>query len=157
MMKKKLIVSKIRNGIVIDHIPAGRALKVLKILGITGDEGLRVALVMNVESKKYGKKDIVKIEEKFLSLKELSLISLIAPTATINVIKEYEVVEKYDIKLPSEIKGLLKCPNPSCISRKRNEPIKSSFKLKSTNPIMLECQYCGYIMSGDEIEKYIET
>ncbi|ADI31357.1 aspartate carbamoyltransferase regulatory subunit [Staphylothermus hellenicus] len=156
-MEEKLVVTKIRNGIVIDHIPAGKALKVLKVLGITGSEGLRVALVMNVESRKLGRKDIVKIEEKYLSMKELSLIALIAPTATINIIKEYKVVEKQKVKPPSIVKGLIKCPNPTCISRKKNEPIKSLFKLKSTNPIMLECQYCGYVLRGDEIEDYIET
>ncbi|MEM0303526.1 MAG: aspartate carbamoyltransferase regulatory subunit, partial [Saccharolobus sp.] len=82
--QEELIVSKIKDGTVIDHIPAGRALSVLKILGIKGDEGYRIALVMNVESKKIGKKDIVKIEGREIDDKEAELISLIAPSATIN-------------------------------------------------------------------------
>jgi len=91
---KELIVSKIRDGIVIDHIPVGRALMVLRVLRLRGGEG-RIALVMNVESRRLGRKDIVKIEGKELGDDELNLISLIAPTATINVIKDYAVVKKF--------------------------------------------------------------
>lgn len=154
-MEKTLIVSKIKNGIVIDHIPAGKALKVLKVLGLRGPEGYRISLVMNVESKKLGRKDIVKIENKYLSRQELSLVALIAPSATINVIKDYEVVEKYKVTLPDMIAGLIKCPNPTCISRKRNEPITSKFYVLKKEKIMLECYYCGTMISGEEIEKYI--
>ncbi len=156
-MKNSLIVAKIKNGTVIDHIPAGKALKVLKILGISGEEGYRVAIVMNVESKKIGKKDIVKIENKYLSKQELDLIALVAPVATINVIKDYNVVEKYKVTLPSTIKGLIKCPNPTCISRKHNEVAVSEFIVKNVNPVILECMYCKTRVYGEEIEKYLEA
>ncbi|MCD6301180.1 MAG: aspartate carbamoyltransferase regulatory subunit [Staphylothermus sp.] len=154
-MEKTLIVSKIKNGIVIDHIPAGKALNVLKVLGLRGTEGYRISLVMNVESKKLGRKDIVKIENKYLSKQELNLIALIAPTATINVIKDYEVVEKYKVSLPNVVTGLIKCPNPTCISRKQNEPVTSKFYVLKSDKIVLECHYCGTMINGEEVEKYI--
>ncbi len=146
-----LIVRKIREGTVIDHIPAGRALAVLRILGITGREGYRVALVMNVESKKLGKKDIVKVENRMLSPKETNLIALIAPTATINIVRDYRVVEKRQVVLPDEITGLLKCKNPTCITRKHGEPIKTRFRVISRHPIRLKCVYCGEVLEEDDI------
>lgn len=148
---RRLLVSKIRNGTVIDHIPAGMALTVLRILGVTGSEGNRVALVMNVESGKLGRKDIVKIEDRWLSEDEANLIALIAPTATINIIKDYEVVWKRRVRLPSRIKGLIKCPNPTCISNRNGEPVTSSFTLVSRSPVLLKCDYCDTMISVDEL------
>jgi len=156
MVEKQLIVSKIKEGIVIDHIPAGKALKVLKILGIEGKEGYRVAMVMNVESRKLGKKDIVKIEGKFLSKKELDLISLIAPTATVNIVKNYEVVQKYKVELPEKIKGVIKCPNPNCITNRPREIAQPEFILRKKEPVKLECAYCGTVIKGEEIEKHLK-
>lgn len=155
--KTSLLVSKIREGTVIDHIPAGKALKVLRILGISGGEPYRIAVVMNAESRKLGRKDIVKIEGKFLSKRELDLIALVAPTATINIVKNYSVVEKYKVSIPSEVKGLLTCPNPSCITRKEREVAVSWFKLVSSSPVVLECMYCGTRISGEDVEKHIKA
>ncbi len=153
---KELKVSKILNGTVIDHIPAGRALQVLKLLGITGREGLMVLIAMNVYSKKLGgKKDIVKIEGKYLSEKETQALALIAPTATINIIKNGEVVEKRGVSLPREVEGLLICPNATCITRKENEPIKSKFVLVSEKPLKLKCHYCGEVIEENDIPRYI--
>ncbi len=142
---------KIREGTVIDHIPAGRALAVLKILGISGEEGLRVAVVMNVESRKLGKKDIVKIENRHLRPEEVNKIALIAPTATINIVKDYDVVEKKRVELPSVIENILRCPNPTCITRKPREPIKPRFRVLSKNPLRLQCVYCGTILTAEDI------
>jgi aspartate carbamoyltransferase regulatory subunit len=136
-----LTVSKIRNGTVIDHIPAGRSLAVLKVLGITGSEGLRIAILMNVESKKLGRKDIVKIEEKYVDEREANLISLIAPEATVNIIKDFNVVEKKNLKLPEVVKGLLKCVNPHCITNNDPEAV-SEFVKVSDRPLRLKCIYC---------------
>ncbi|RLG79497.1 MAG: aspartate carbamoyltransferase regulatory subunit [Thermoprotei archaeon] len=155
MDEKKLLVSKIRDGTVIDHIPAGKALEVLRILGLTGKEGYRIALVMNVDSGKLGRKDIVKIEEKWLSRKEVDLIALIAPTATINIVKDYRVVSKYKVSIPDEIVDAIKCPNPTCISRRSGEVARSRFILRSRDPVLLECYYCGTVVRGDEVEKYV--
>ncbi|MEM4752992.1 MAG: aspartate carbamoyltransferase regulatory subunit, partial [Sulfolobales archaeon] len=101
----ELIVSKIREGTVIDHIPSGRALDVLNVLRISGKEGYRIAIVMNVESSKLNRKDIVKIEGRYLSKDETDIIALIAPTATINIIKNFEVVEKRKVSPPRVISG----------------------------------------------------
>ncbi|RLG89322.1 MAG: aspartate carbamoyltransferase regulatory subunit [Thermoprotei archaeon] len=149
-MSKELIVSKIRNGTVIDHIPAGKALTVLRILGITGREGVMVAIVMNVDSKKLGRKDIVKIENRELTAKETDMIALIAPTATINIIRDFMVIEKRKVVVPSVVKGLLKCPNPTCVTR--IEPIETVFETISTNPLILRCVYCGSELGLEEVE-----
>ncbi|NPA96112.1 MAG: aspartate carbamoyltransferase regulatory subunit [Crenarchaeota archaeon] len=146
-----LTVSKIRFGTVIDHIPSGRALNVLKVLGIRGREGYRIAVLMNVESKKLGRKDIVKIEGKILMPEEVSVIALIAPTATINIVKDFRVVEKRRVEVPDRIEGLLRCPNPTCITNKEREPIRTKFRLVSRNPLVLQCEYCGTMVSEKDI------
>ncbi len=147
----ELLVRKIREGTVIDHIPAGRALAVLRILGITGREGFRVAVVMNVESRKLGRKDIVKVEGRLLKPHEVDVIALIAPTATINIVKDYKVVEKRRVKIPRLVEGVLKCKNPTCITRKKGEYIRSRFRLVSEKPVILQCVYCGTLLHEDEI------
>ncbi len=146
-----LTVSKIRCGTVIDHIPAGRALKVLRVLGIRGVEGFRTAVLMNVESRKLGKKDIVKIEGKMLKPEEVSVIALIAPTATINIIKDFKVVEKRRVEVPNVVVGLLKCPNPTCITNKEREPVVTRFRLVSREPLVLQCEYCGTMLGERDI------
>ncbi len=152
--KKELIISKIRNGVVIDHIPAGRALLVLRLLGISGREGFRVALVMNVDSRKLGAKDIVKIEGRELTKDELNLVALIAPTATVNIIRDYEVVSKFKVSIPDVIEGSLRCKNPKCITNQQREPIRSRFRVLSREPPRLICDYCGTIHELSDIEKY---
>ncbi|WP_069806943.1 aspartate carbamoyltransferase regulatory subunit [Vulcanisaeta thermophila] len=142
---RELIISKIKDGVVIDHIPAGRALMVLRILGITGREGFRVALVMNVDSRKLGTKDIVKIEGRELTRDELNMIALVAPTATINIIRNYEVVSKFKVQVPGVIEGLIKCKNPRCITNQPREPVRTRFRVISREPLKLVCDYCGTI------------
>ena len=142
-MSKELIVSKIENGTVIDHIPAGRALAVLRVLGITGKEGMRVALVMNVESSKLGKKDIIKIEGRELTPEEVNIISAVAPTATINIIRNFEVVKKFKVSPPEVIKGRFKCKNPTCITNAPREPVEPTFYLVRKEPPLFVCAYCG--------------
>ncbi|MGC8566521.1 MAG: aspartate carbamoyltransferase regulatory subunit [Caldisphaera sp.] len=149
--KEKLLVSKIANGTVIDHINSGRSLVVLKILNIKGNEGFRMALVMNVPSTTMGKKDIVKLEDYYPNSEDLEKISLISPNATINIIKDYQVIKKYKVEIPKKIKGTLKCNNPTCITRKPGEPIQSSFTLISKDKIKLQCDYCGSILTEDDI------
>ncbi len=149
----ELIVRKIRDGTVIDHIPAGRALVVLRILGISGREGYRVALVMNVESRKLGRKDIVKVEGLTLTKEVTDKIALVAPTATINIVQNYQVVEKRKVTVPSEVKGIITCPNPTCITRKKGEPITPRFRKVSEKPLKLQCVYCGTIIDETEILK----
>jgi len=154
-MSEELLVRKIRDGTVIDHIPAGRALDVLKILGLSGKEGSTIAIVMNVPSKKLGRKDIVKVEGKFLEPKEVDEIALIAPTATINIVKDFRVLEKRRVQVPGEIKGLLRCPNPNCVTNTKREPIETKFKLVSITPLKLKCYYCEDIVTEEQVTQQL--
>lgn len=150
-MSKELVVRKIEKGTVIDHIPSGQALNVLRILGIRGGEGYRVAIVMNVESKKIGMKDIVKVEGKEISLDEVNKIALIAPTATINIIRDYQVVKKEKVELPSVIVNIVRCTNPNCVTNQPREPVTPRFKLTRRNPLLMACEYCGHYMTSQDV------
>lgn len=152
MSEQELRIRKIKNGTVIDHISSGNALNVLKILGITGKEGLVVSVAINVPSSKYGKKDIVKIEERVLKQAEVNKIILIAPNATINIIKDYQVIAKKRLKLPAELRGFPKCMNPSCITNS-GEPVDSQFEVVDSEPVRLRCKYCQRITSQSDIFK----
>jgi len=147
-----LRVSKIKDGTVIDHITSGHALDVVKILGITGKSGNIVTIAMNVPSKRMGKKDIIKIEGRELKAEEVDKIALIAPNATINIIRDYKVVEKKRVQLPKVIKNIVRCANPACISNSK-EPVQPTFYVESQEPLYLKCHYCGYLMERDEILK----
>ncbi len=139
---EKLRIKTIRNGVVIDHIRPGRALDVLRILGIFVDFQDAITLAMNVPSKNLGKKDIVKVENRNIDTSEINKIAIIAPEATINTIEEYKVVKKEDVSLPDSLVGIIKCPNPQCITNKEREPIKSVFEVTEKDPLVLCCKYC---------------
>jgi aspartate carbamoyltransferase regulatory subunit len=150
--RQELYVRKIRDGTVIDHITAGYALDVLKILGINGKDGEVVTAAVNVESKRQRSKDIVKIQNRELRPNEVDKIALIAPNATINIIREYDVVSKKVVELPPIIHGIIKCDNPSCISNSR-EPVEPKFTVDRREPIRLRCYFCGHIMEREDILK----
>jgi len=152
MSRKTLRVSKIKEGTVIDHITGGHALDVVKILGITGRRAGVVSISMNVPSKRLNVKDIVKVEGRELVASEVDKIALLAPRATINIIKDYKVVEKKRVKLPDTIKGIVKCDNPACISNS-SEPVQSKFYVEKQEPLRLKCHYCGHIMEKGDILK----
>lgn len=137
-----LRVRRIKNGVVIDHIHRGKAPQVLTILGIDESFAETVTVAMNVPSSVYGKKDIVKVENRELKPSELNQIALIAPTATINVVKDFKVVKKETVKLPDTIVGTLKCPNPACVTNKDREPVLSVFIVRQKKPLILSCKYC---------------
>ncbi|MDI6885893.1 MAG: aspartate carbamoyltransferase regulatory subunit [archaeon] len=141
-MEKELKVVPIKNGTVIDHITAGQALNVLKILEINARTGAVVSVVMNVRSKKMGRKDIVKVEDRELKPEEVDKIALIAPNATINIIRDSEVIEKHKVYLPKSIEGIIRCANPNCISNAEREPVISKFITVSENPPLFRCFYC---------------
>lgn len=152
MSESELRVEKIREGTVIDHITAGSALAILRILKITGHEGLIVSVLMNVPSRKLGKKDIVKIEGRELSPAEVDEIALLAPKATVNIVRNSKVVNKQKIKPPKEVHYILKCINPGCITNS-SEPIETIFQLENEDPISLKCYYCGVILANENIIK----
>ncbi|AEC52281.1 aspartate carbamoyltransferase regulatory subunit [Pyrococcus sp. NA2] len=146
----ELKVSAIKEGTVIDHIPAGKGLKVIEILKLEKlSNGGAVLLAMNVPSKKLGRKDIVKVEGRFLSEEEVNKIALVAPTATVNIIKEYRVVEKFKVEVPEVIEGILRCGNPNCITN--HEYVTTKFYVISRNPLKVRCHYCERTMEEEEI------
>jgi aspartate carbamoyltransferase regulatory subunit len=150
MSDKELRVSKIKNGTVIDHINGGYALDVVKILGITGREKHVMTIAINVPSRRVGVKDIVKIEGRALSSREVNRIALVAPHATINIIRDYAVERKLEVKLPRLIEGIIKCVNPGCISNS-NEPAEAKFYVQSEEPLLLKCHYCGYVLEKADV------
>ena len=142
MTETELRVSKIENGTVIDHITAGQAVNVLAILGIDGTSGEEVSVGMNVPSDRLGRKDVVKVEGRELSQDEVDVLSLIAPAATINIIREFEVAEKHRVSRPAEVTGVLSCPNANCITTE-SEPVDSRFEVLEEG---VRCTYCDTII-----------
>ena len=153
MIEKEMRVRRIEHGTVIDHITAGQALNVLRILGVSGTTSAVVSVAMNVPSGAIGSKDIVKVEDRELKEEEVDRISLIAPNATINIIRDFEVIEKYRVDLPERIDGVVKCSNPNCISN-TNEPVISKF-LVNKKPVELRCIYCDHVISEGIAEHLI--
>jgi aspartate carbamoyltransferase regulatory subunit len=142
MSTRELKITPIKNGTVIDHITNGLALEVLRIIGAhTLDKDSTVSVALHVRSNKLGWKDIVKVENMELSPRKVNAIALIAPTATISIIREYKVREKRSVDLPERIVGVLKCPNANCISN-QPEPVESEFEVTSRRPVILTCAYC---------------
>jgi len=145
-----LIISPIKNGTVIDHITAGEALNVLRFLGITGSTRECLSIATNVESKRMGRKDIVKVENRELRTEEVDRIALLAPHAKINIIRDYLVVEKMGVVIPEVIRGVVRCPNPGCITN-TNEPVASAFEVLDKG---LHCLYCDWLIK-DNIANHI--
>ena len=140
MTRKELVVSALENGTVLDHIPAENVYKALSILNLKGVEN-QITLGINLASKIYGRKGLIKIADKFFEDEELDKLVLIAPQATVNVIRDFKVVEKKKLKMPKEIVGMAKCQNPKCVTN--HQPIKTRFKtVMKDDKISLLCQYC---------------
>jgi aspartate carbamoyltransferase regulatory subunit len=143
-------VAPIRNGTVIDHITVGQALNVLKILGVNEYSiDSTISVLIRVPSKKPetgGWKDVVKVEDRELDTKTVDKIALIAPSATIVIIRDYSVAEKKKVNLAPKICGLVRCNNPNCITNK-NEPIQPEFDVISKEPPTLRCRYCDRTLS----------
>ena len=140
---KELVVSALENGTVLDHIPADKVYKALDILNLKGVEN-QIIIGINLSSCAQGKKGIIKIADKFFEDEELNKLALIAPKATVNVIRNFEVVEKKTLTMPEEIVGIAKCMNPKCITN--HQPIKTRFTtIDNGNEISLLCHYCEKI------------
>ena len=159
---KELKVPPIENGTVIDHLPTWTALTVLRILGINEEKkdrkDLLVTTSMNVKSRRFEKKDFIKIENRELKPEEVDKIAVIAPKATINIIREKEVIKKWKVELPETINGIISCPNDSCISNDGKEPISSIFKteIREGELLRFRCVYCGKTIYSDDIPKYVK-
>lgn len=152
-MKKnlKLKVSAIKDGTVIDHIPSENLFKVITILGLDNFDNM-ITFGNNLDSEKLGTKAIIKVADKFFEDHEINKIALIAPHAKLNIIRDYEVVEKRIVEIPSEINGIVKCFNPKCITN--NEKVVTHFKVLSHSPIALKCRYCEKLTMQDQIKMH---
>jgi len=148
MNDKQLSVSAIKNGTVIDHIPAGSLFKVISILKLDKLDTM-VTFGNGFESKKLGKKGIIKLSEVFFETEDINKISLVAPTAKLNIIRDYEVVEKMKVEIPDEVTGIIKCVNPKCITN--NETATTKFTVVSKEKVKLKCYYCEKITSQDNL------
>ncbi|MGF1738771.1 aspartate carbamoyltransferase regulatory subunit [Photobacterium satsumensis] len=143
----QLQVEAIKNGTVIDHIPANIGFKVLKLFKMH-KTNQRVTVGLNLPSSALGGKDLIKIENIFISEEQASQLALYAPQATVNQIENYEVVKKLTLTLPERINAVFKCPNTNCISH--GEPVDSSFKVViKKEDIQLKCKYCEKVFSRE--------
>ena len=146
--KKELQVRAIKNGTVIDHIPADLLFKVINILELDKCS-TSVTIGNNYKSDMLGKKGIIKIAEKFFEAEEINKISLIAPKVKFNIIKDYQVVEKSVVEAPNKVEGIVKCMNPKCITN--IEEVNTKFKVVNSSPITLKCHYCEKITDHKNI------
>lgn len=139
MSKKERLVAAIENGTVIDHIPAEKTYAVATLLGLQKLQ-TPVTIGYNYPSKKLGKKGIIKIEDKFFTDEEISRLSVVAPNVVLNVIRDYEVVEKKKVVTPDTLKGIVRCNNPKCVTN--NEPMDTIFHVIDKNSGIIKCHYC---------------
>ena len=148
-IKKELAVAALKNGTVIDHIPAQSLFKVDSLLGI---ENLKssVTIGYNLDSKKLGKKGILKVADVFFEEDILNRLALLAPNVNVNIINDYKVVKKYKVTLPDDIVGIVRCNNPKCITN--NEPMPTRFHVEDKDNVQLRCHYCERTVCKDEIE-----
>lgn len=144
---KVLKVDAIRNGTVIDHIPAGRVQRVIAIL--KPQETDIVMMGMNFSSKAMKKKDIIKIEGRELTRDEVNRIALVAPEAKVSIIRDFKVAQKSTVQVPDDIEGLVECPNPKCITNA--EPMVTVFHKHNRSGTELVCQYCERVFSAEEM------
>lgn len=140
MNKTQLQVEAIHNGTVIDHIPAGQGIRILQLFGLAENRE-RITVGLNLPSKALGAKDIIKVENVRLSSAQANQLALFAPEATVNLIEDFEVVEKLQLQLPEQVEGVFSCPNGNCISHR--EPVSGEFRVRAVrHQVMFRCRYC---------------
>jgi aspartate carbamoyltransferase regulatory subunit len=151
MEQSELMVLRISEGTVIDHIDEGKGLQVLDALRIDGHDGSLITIALNVPSGKSKKKDIIKVENKFLKDDDTNKIAVIAPKATINIIKNYKLIEKRRVALPNEIDRIFRCSNLDCITNS-TEHIDSIMDVIDKEGMILKCRYCARILDVNKIK-----
>jgi aspartate carbamoyltransferase regulatory subunit len=137
--KQALQVAALKDGTVIDHIPVGKLFSVVSLLKLTKMEN-NITIGFNLDSKKLGKKGIIKIADKFFCDEDLNRISVIAPNVKLNIIRNYKVIEKREVTIPDILKGIVKCANPQCITN--NEPMTTFFRVTDKSSGLIKCHYC---------------
>lgn len=147
--KKERLVAAIENGTVIDHIPAEKTYQVANLLGLD-KLATPITIGNHFASKKVGKKGIIKVSDKFFTTEEISRLSVVAPKVVLNIIKDYEVVEKKTVETPDELRGIVKCNNPKCITN--NEPMDTVFHVVDKQNGVLKCHYCDKEQEMGKVE-----
>ncbi|NTW24755.1 MAG: aspartate carbamoyltransferase regulatory subunit [Lentimicrobium sp.] len=147
-IRKELVVSAIENGTVIDHIPAKSVFRVVKMLNLE-ETGTQVTIGFNLDSQKYGKKGIIKVSNVFFEKQDINKIALIAPSATLIIIKDYKVIEKRHVEIPDVIKRFVKCVNPNCITNQEN--VSTRFSVIDKEDLKLQCHFCEKITAKNNI------
>ena len=150
MEQSELMVRRIKEGTVIDHIDEGKGLQVLDALGIDGKDGSLITIALNVPSGKFKKKDIIKVENKFLKDDDTNKLAVIVPNATINIIKNYKLVEKRRVSLPNEVDRIFRCSNPECITNS-TEHIESIMDVIDKEGRVLRCRYCSRVLDVNQL------
>lgn len=149
--RKELKVSAIRNGTVIDHIPSDKSFQVMNILNLDSSKH-QIYFGTNLESKKYGTKGIIKISGKYFEDEEISKIALVAPSATLIEITDYEVTRKEKVDLPEFVDKIVKCFNPKCVTNIQDIPTKFNVVNDHKGNMKLACHYCEKTMGKESIE-----
>ncbi len=149
-MKKDKKIPLIKNGSVIDHIPSKLIFKIIKILN-PNDYNHVISIGLNLESNKIGSKGVIKIDNRTLTKDEVNKIAILAPNATLNIIRDYKVVEKTKVSLPDELNGLVKCQNPNCITNFEKN-LETNFIVIEKNPIVMKCHYCEKHYKNNDIK-----
>ena len=150
MEQSDLIVRRIKDGTVIDHINEGKGLKVLEALDIDGRRGNVITIALNMPSGKLKKKDMIKVEGRFLEDDDTNKLAVIAPSSTVNIIKDYKLVEKRHLSLPNQIERIFRCSNPDCISNS-SEHMNSIMDVIDKENLILKCRYCSRILDVNKI------
>ena len=150
MEQSDLIVRRIKDGTVIDHINEGKGLKVLEALDIDGSCGSVITIALNMPSGKLKKKDMIKVEGRFLEDDDTNKLAVIAPSSTVNIIKDYKLVEKRRVSLPNQIERIFRCSNPDCITNSQ-EHIESTMEVMNKEQLVLKCRYCGRILDVNDL------
>lgn len=149
-MTKTVSVSAIKNGTVIDHVPAGQALRIIRVLNLAKYKN-QITAGMHLPSKSMKFKDLIKIENKILNEAEVSQIAVFAPQATVNIISDFAVSQKIAVQMPDMICDILLCPNSRCITH--TELISSVFYVEeNTKGILLTCKYCEKQYACDQVK-----
>ena len=149
MNKKERLVAAIENGTVIDHIPAEKTFQVVNLLELQ-KLSTPVTIGYNFTSSKVGCKGIIKVSDKFFTDNEISRLSVVAPNIILNIIRDYEVVEKKQVITPDELCGIVKCNNPKCVTN--NEPMATIFNVVDKAAGILKCHYCDKEQQIDNVK-----
>ena len=149
MNKKERLVAAIENGTVIDHIPADKTYHVANLLGLF-NMLTPVTIGINYPSQKVGNKGIIKVSDKFFSDDEISRLSVVAPKVILNIIRNYEVVEKKTVETPDELRGIIRCNNPVCVTN--NEPVPTVFHVTDKERGICKCHYCDKEQDMSRVE-----